>query len=54
MEDDTIVRNGMDKADSAPVERIRNEYRGEMAVQDCNKNATVTKQGIFYICAPEW
>lgn len=53
MKDYAIFREWIDKADSAPVERIRNEYHREMAVQDCNKNATVTKQGIFYICAPE-
>lgn len=53
MKDDAIFRNGIDKADGAPVERIRSEYHGEMAAQDCNKNATVTKQGIFCICAPE-
>lgn len=53
MKDDAIFRNGIDKADSAPVERVRSEYHREMAVQDCNKNATVAKQGIFCICAPE-
>lgn len=53
MKDYAIFRNWIDKADSAPLERVRNKYHRGMAVQDCNKNKTVTKQGIFYICAPE-
>lgn len=54
MKDDAVFRNWIDKADSAPVERVRNKYITEKWLcRTAIKNATVTKQGIFYICAPE-
>lgn len=50
MKDDAIFRNWVDKADSAPVERIRNEYHREMAVRI---KMQLLPSKVFFVFVPQ-